>query len=114
MKRKIENPKTPTVCPYCGIDYDDFKTGHSFADVKGLMWVGTDDPARWRYKRRHTVLGSWRELKQKMFLEHIEFHELEAAAKEEEKLQEAEAIAEREAIMAEQSGDVSFDVASFE
>lgn len=52
----------PSDCP-CGASYDALRTGFSFADVKQLMYVASEDPADWRHKRRRSVLGFWHELK---------------------------------------------------
>jgi hypothetical protein len=61
----------PCCCDVCGLDYDDFKTGFTYSDIFGMLWVADDDPSRWRYKRRHTVLGLWHQIKQSMFREHV-------------------------------------------
>lgn len=45
------------------IDYDDFRTGLTFAEVRQMLWVHSDDPRDWRYKRRRTVLGLWHSIK---------------------------------------------------
>jgi hypothetical protein len=47
----------------CGSKYEDHRTGLSFAEVRRMMFVSSDDPKQWRSKRRHSVLGFWRELK---------------------------------------------------
>jgi len=54
------------------VSYQDFRTGFTYADVYSLLWVGDDDPAAWRYKRRHTILGKWHQMKLEMWSEHIE------------------------------------------
>jgi hypothetical protein len=54
------------------IEYAAFRTGITFADVRRMLWVGSDDPSDWRYKRRHTVLGHWRAIKQQMYAEYLE------------------------------------------
>lgn len=48
--------------PYC---YADFRTGLDFKDVYHLIWGRS-------WKRRHGVLGKWRELKQAMYAEYLE------------------------------------------
>lgn len=57
----------PSRCS-CGVVYDDFRTGQTFASVRRLM---RDDPhpvhGGWRSKRRRGVLGYWHQLKQRMF-----------------------------------------------
>jgi len=70
----VENP-LPQTCPYCGLEYDDFKTGESFATIKESMYVADADPSKWKYKRRHGVLGRWHDLKQELWRSHIDFHE---------------------------------------
>lgn len=57
-------------CPSCGLQYDAFRTGLTFRDVFALLWSGSDDPKTWRYKRRHTVLGLWHQIKLEMWNEH--------------------------------------------
>ena len=59
-------------CPHCGLDYDTFRTGCTYRDVWWMMWSSSDDPVDWRYKRRHSVLGRWRQLKLEMWDHHIE------------------------------------------
>lgn len=51
--------------------YDDLKTGENYHSVRDMLWVGVEDPAYWRYKRRHTVLGLWHSIKQGLWEEHI-------------------------------------------
>lgn len=58
-------------CPYCGMVYDNFRTGLKYRDVREMFWVESDDPQEWRYKRRHTILGKWRQIKQEMWEQHI-------------------------------------------
>ena len=60
-------------CPYCGLQYRDFRTGETFASIQETLWVGSDDPRDWKYKRRHTVLGRWRMLKMRLWTEHLEY-----------------------------------------
>jgi hypothetical protein len=48
-------------------DYDAFRTGLTFATVKRLMFDNHTDRSRWKYKRRHTVLGAWHDLKQQLY-----------------------------------------------
>lgn len=54
--------RTPPTCT-CGCDYEAFRTGLTFGDVRRMMWRGDSDPSTWRQKRRRSVLGFWRELK---------------------------------------------------
>lgn len=51
-------------CEYCGLDYDAFRTGLTYAEVYMLIYTRA-------HKRRHGVLGYWHELKGKMFAEHV-------------------------------------------
>jgi hypothetical protein len=62
MKRK---------CGACGICYEDFKTGFTYADVYAMLWSGSEDPSTWKYKRRRTVLGLWHSLKSQMWEAHL-------------------------------------------
>lgn len=59
------------VCPVCGVSYADFRTGLTFGEVQAEMFVGSDDPAEWVYKRRHSVLGRWRMIKLAMWETHL-------------------------------------------
>jgi len=54
------------------VDYDDFRTGLDFRTVRQMLRVGSDDPRDWRYKRRHTVLGLWHQLKQQLYAEYLD------------------------------------------
>lgn len=58
---------TSRSCPACGCRYDEFRTGLTFRHVRQAMMVPTNDPQTWRQKRRHSVLGYWRELKMQLF-----------------------------------------------
>lgn len=68
-------------CPFCGLKYDDFKTGLTYDDVYSMMWIDDEDYSRWRYKRRHSVLGFWHEYKRSLWAEHLHFCELENESK---------------------------------
>jgi len=59
-------------CPCCGIQYDDFRTGLTFADVRGMLWVESENSEDWKYKRRHTVLGLWHSIKLAQWDTHID------------------------------------------
>lgn len=59
-------------CPYCGFQYKNLRTGHSYQEVYVLLWVPNPDPRTWKYKRRHTVLGKWHQLKMELWAEHVE------------------------------------------
>lgn len=58
-------------CPHCGVRYAEFNTGLRYADV--YLWFVNDDPdpANWKYKRRHTILGRWHQHKKEMWNYHI-------------------------------------------
>lgn len=47
----------------CGARYADMRTGLTFADVRQMLFVASDDPSQWRNRRRNGVLGFWHELK---------------------------------------------------
>lgn len=66
-------------CPFCGERYEDFRTGLTFADVKAMYWVEDPDSAKWKYKRRYTVLGKWRQIKLSLWDRHLEGCEKENA-----------------------------------
>jgi hypothetical protein len=59
------------VCSHCGLHYHAFRTGLTFSDVRSLYWVANPDSSTWKYKRRNTVLGKWREIKIEMWAEHL-------------------------------------------
>jgi hypothetical protein len=80
LLKKNENP-LPETCEFCGLEYDDFKTGLTFADVRRDMWRAEEDPSQWKYKRRRGVLGAWRGAKQMMWREHLDACEGAAADK---------------------------------
>lgn len=49
--------------------YEEFRTQLTFAQVRQMLWVQSSDPKDWRYKRRNTVLGLWRQIKREMYAE---------------------------------------------
>lgn len=59
-------------CLHCRLEYENFSTNLSFKEVKNMLWVDDVDSARWRQKRRNSVLGFWHELKLSMWKEHLE------------------------------------------
>lgn len=63
---------TTDKCPTCGLTYDRFRTGETFASVRAELYTPSNDPADWKYKRRHTVLGRWHQLKQSMWQYHLD------------------------------------------
>lgn len=50
--------------------YDEFRTGLTYRDVFQMLWSSSGDPKDWRYKRRGTVLGMWRQIKLEMWREY--------------------------------------------
>ena len=73
--RIFENP-LPSECEHCGLEYDDFRTGEDYQSMVDSLYVSSEDPSQWVYKRRGTVLGRWHALKQSMWKDHIEQCEL--------------------------------------
>lgn len=51
------------------ITYAQFRTGITFAEARQMLWSNSDNSADWKYKRRGTVLGFMRALKQEMWVE---------------------------------------------
>lgn len=60
--------------------YDEFRTGLTFREVKRLMFDNHEDRARWKYKRRRTVLGAWHELKLQLYHQAIDEQSVRRAA----------------------------------
>lgn len=60
------------VCPECGLRYPRMRTGLTFADVVEMFWQPSDDPARWKNKRRRTILGKWHQIKLELWDYHLE------------------------------------------
>lgn len=63
-RRKVIPEGTP-------ITYEQFRTGITFAEARGMLWKNTDDTTQWKQKRRGTVLGYMRELKLSMWDEFV-------------------------------------------
>jgi hypothetical protein len=61
----------PDTCPECGLSYDNFRTGETFASVKESMHVASDDTTTWRYRTRRMVLGCWHAMKLSLFRSHV-------------------------------------------
>jgi hypothetical protein len=65
--RRSSRRGNPDRC-ICGAEYGCFRTGQTFATVRKMMY---NDPhpehGGWRQKRRHGVLGYWREEKLRMW-----------------------------------------------
>ena len=36
-----------------------------------MFWTDSEDSNQWRYKRRHTILGKWHQIKKEMWQEHL-------------------------------------------
>lgn len=60
--------------------YDEFRTGLTFREVKRMMFDNHTDRSRWKYKRRHTVLGAWHELKLQFYFQALDERRTERAA----------------------------------
>lgn len=61
----------PPSCPYCGLEYADFKTGLTYRAVYQLLpWA--EDPKDGIPKRRGTVLGKWHQIKLEMWRYHLD------------------------------------------
>lgn len=87
-------------CPYCGLVYNDMRTGLTYSCIYSMLWSANEDPSTWRYKRRHTVLGLWHSIKRDQWHEHLHWCEKIEEELDQNQLDEEEARAEREAIMA--------------
>jgi len=61
------------ICPVCGLTYTNFRTGLDYSAVYAMMWSALEDPQYWRNKSKHGVLGYWREIKKRMWAEHLEW-----------------------------------------
>jgi hypothetical protein len=85
-----------TTCPYCGLIYDEMRTGLTYSCIYSMLWSASEDPSTWRYKRRRTILGLWHSIKRDQWYDHLRYCE----ELEQDRQDEAEAQAEREAIMA--------------
>ena len=59
-------------CPVCKITYRQFRTGMTFASVKSDMYVSSENPDDWVYKRRNCVLRRWCKIKMMMWKYHLE------------------------------------------
>jgi hypothetical protein len=58
-------------CPICGLEYKDLRTKLTFKKVYSMFWTDSEDSNQWRYKRRHTILGKWHQIKKEMWQEHL-------------------------------------------
>lgn len=48
-------------------EYNTFRTGFTFRDIREMLWETSEDPKDWPHVTRHTVLGKWREIKLEMW-----------------------------------------------
>lgn len=76
-----------SACPTCGMAYRALRTGLTFASVRQMMHVATDDTSEWRRKRRGSVLGYWRELKVAAWRYHLDECAASRAVPSEESLE---------------------------
>lgn len=60
-------------CPGCGLEYDKFRTGMTWKEVRRLIiTIGTDrKTGKTKYGRRHGVLGFWHEQKMMFWDQHV-------------------------------------------
>lgn len=58
-------------CPICELKYHKLRTGFTYAEIRMILWIGDPDYEKWKYKRRHTVLGLWFSIKQSMWAQHL-------------------------------------------
>lgn len=49
------------------IPYDKFTTGYTYREISDMIWYQSDWHAAHHTRRRHTVLGKWREIKLEMY-----------------------------------------------
>ena len=56
----------PAPCA-CGATYDEFKTGYTFAEVRRMLWVSSDDPEQWQNKSKAAVFRLWGQLKRDLW-----------------------------------------------
>ena len=58
-------------------EYKDFKTGLTFKDVRDQLQLEADrkyEQGEYMFITRHTVLGRWHEIKQKMYTEEENYY----------------------------------------
>ncbi len=73
MRRKTV--KRPVAARERRLTYDEFRTGLTFREVRRMLWVHSDDPRDWKYKRRHTVLGLWHSIKRGLWERYLDGEE---------------------------------------
>lgn len=64
-----------STCPTCGVVYDDMRTGLTYSCIYSMLWSANPDQSQWRYKRRHTVLGLWHQIKREQWYNHLDWCE---------------------------------------
>ena len=65
--------------PRCGrvkvptdpIPYDRFTTGYTYREISDMIWYSKQWHAAHHTRRRHAVLGKWREIKQEMYNQYL-------------------------------------------
>lgn len=70
---RVDVDEDADVCEHCQLTYKAFRTGLTFSEVRNMYWVNSSDSKDWKYKRRNTVLGKWREIKIEMWVDHLYF-----------------------------------------
>ena len=73
------------MCEHCGASYDDMRTGHTYQSIYEMLWSGNEDSSTWVYKRRHTILGKWHQIKLEMWDDHVEMCRRQAEWEEEQR-----------------------------
>lgn len=61
-------------CTVCGISYKEFRCSiTTFAEAKQALYNHSEqDSSKWKYKRRHSVLGYWHYVKKTEWFYHLE------------------------------------------
>lgn len=67
----VQVDENAEACVHCKLAYQRFRTGLTYSEVRDMLWVNSEDPDDWKYKRRNTVLGKWHEIKLEMWVEHL-------------------------------------------
>ena len=62
------------------IPYKKFRTGYTYHEVSDMLWYSDEWHKAHHTKRRHAVLGKWREIKQEMYDRYM--NEIQASATE--------------------------------
>lgn len=48
-------------------EYRDFRTGYTYKEVSDMIWYSDEWHPAHHTRRRHSVLGKWRQIKREMF-----------------------------------------------